>query len=148
MIDKELPFLFKVADASAERSHAKRGKVGAVVVDTFGRIIATGYNGTHHGADNNCEMTVKENGVDVLKTLDTVIHAEENAMLQAAKRGLPLDGATMVTTLSPCAKCCSRMIQAGIRRVIFRDLYRLHEEVVTEVGKYMMLQQYKSRKFY
>jgi dCMP deaminase len=145
MLNKELPFLFKVADLSAERSHAKRGKVGAVVVDTFGRIIATGYNGTHQGADNNCEYEfIGEDGESSMITLDTVIHAEENAMLQAAKRGLPLNGAIMVTTLSPCAKCCSRMIQAGIRMVIYRDEYRLHSEVQNEMGKYMVMQKYEN----
>lgn len=143
MLSKELPFLFQVAQASADRSHAKRGKVGAVVVDTFGRIIATGYNGTHQGADNNCEYEfIDETGEPSLKTLDTVIHAEENAMLQAAKRGLPLNGAIMVTTLSPCSKCCSRMIQAGIRHVIYKDEYRLHSEVQGEMGKYMILQKF------
>jgi len=144
MLEKELPFLFKVASASAERSHAVRSKVGAVIVDSFGRIISTGYNGTHNGADNCCEeVVVLSADKTELKTLDTVIHAEENAMLHAAKRGLPLEHAIMITTLSPCIKCCSRMIQAGIRQAIFKEEYRLHNEVLDKMGKFIYFQHYK-----
>ena len=143
MIDKEINFLVDVAHLSAERSKDLRKKVGAVIADSNGRIISTGYNGTYAGGDNACQHVMSDG---TLVTKDETIHAEENAILYAARRGIATDGAYMVTTLSPCSKCCARMIQAGIRDVFYIEQYRLFDEVQTEFGNRLNLYQLAGRK--
>jgi len=158
---KEIPFLFSVARASAERSKANRAKVGAVAADSNGRIIATGYNGTHSGADNTCEeriytsMSVNDPFISEyplydqdrrqfykLVTLPTVIHAEANIIAQSAKRGLTLEGATVFGTLSPCLSCASLLIQSGVKEMWFLEKYRNHDEVEEKMGRYLKMRHY------
>lgn len=104
------------ANAYSRLSRSKRTSVGAVLVRD-GRIISVGYNGTPSGFPNECE------GEDGL-TLDSVVHAEANVILFAAKNGVKTDGATLVTTMAPCHECAKMIIQAGITQVIYRDHYR------------------------
>lgn len=100
----------------AERSRAKRNKVGAIITK-HNRPISLGYNGTPVGFDNACEDT---NG----DTLECVVHAEVNALCFLARTHESTEGTTLYSTLSPCVKCASMIIQAGIKRVVYRNRYR------------------------
>lgn len=104
------------AKALSQLSHAKRAKVGCVIVNNNGQIVSQGYNGTPNGFDNKCE----ENGA----TKKEVLHAESNAIAKCAKWGGSTDGSTLYVTLSPCYECAKMIIQAGISRVVYRDTYR------------------------
>lgn len=100
----------------AKHSKAKRRKVGAVIVTKSG-VMLPGYNGTPRGQDNNCE---DENNA----TKPTVIHAETNCILKAAREGVSVIDSTLYVTLSPCLQCSAMIIQAGITKVVYNDDYR------------------------
>jgi len=100
----------------SQRSRAKRNQVGSIITK-HNRPISLGYNGTPVGFDNKCE---DENG----ETLESVIHAEENAICFLARTHESTEGTTLYSTLAPCAKCSRMIIQCGIRRVVYRDRYR------------------------
>ena len=85
-------------------------------------IISDGYNGTPSGFENVCE---DENGV----TKPYVLHAEANAITKVAKSGNSSEGATLYVTASPCMECAKLIIQAGIRRVVYKDSYRLNDGI-------------------
>lgn len=101
----------------AENSYCERRKVGALIVKDK-MIISDGYNGTPAGFENVCE---DENGI----TKPYVLHAEANAITKVARSNNSSEGATMYVTASPCIECAKLIIQSGIRRVVFRDLYRI-----------------------
>ncbi len=109
----------RMADIWAENSYCKRRKVGALIVKN-NMIISDGYNGTPSGFENICE---DENGV----TKPYVLHAEANAITKVAKSGNSSENATLYVTASPCIECSKLIIQAGIRRVVYRDAYRLQD---------------------
>jgi dCMP deaminase len=106
-----------VAKAHAKHSKANRKKVGACIVTQTGVILA-GINGTPSGSCNQCECT--ETGF----TLETVIHAELNAILKAAKEGVSVQNASLYVTLSPCLACAAMIKQAGIKNVYYIEKYR------------------------
>ena len=81
-------------------------------------IISDGYNGTPSGFENVCE---DDSGV----TKPYVLHAEANAITKVARSNNSSDGATLYVTASPCMECAKLIIQAGIRRVVFNELYRI-----------------------
>lgn len=101
----------------AENSYCERRKVGALIVKDK-MIISDGYNGTPAGFENVCE---DENGI----TKPYVLHAEANAITKVARSNNSSEGATMYVTASPCIECAKLIIQSGIRRVVYRDLYRI-----------------------
>ena len=105
----------------ARNSYCKRRQVGALIVKDR-MIISDGYNGTPSGFENVCEDA---SGV----TKPYVLHAEANAISKVAKSGNSSDGSTLYVTASPCLECAKLIIQAGIRRVVYRDEYRLTDGV-------------------
>ncbi len=107
----------RMARIWAENSYCTRRKVGALVVKD-NMIISDGYNGTPSGFENVCE---DENGV----TKPYVLHAEANAITKLARSSNNSDGATLYVTASPCIECAKLIIQAGIRRVVYGEKYRL-----------------------
>ena len=109
----------EMARVWASNSYCKRRQVGALIVKDR-MIISDGYNGTPSGFENICE---DENGV----TKPYVLHAEANAITKVAKAGNSSEGATLYGTASPCIECSKLIIQAGIRRVVYRDAYRLQD---------------------
>ena len=111
----------KMAQIWAENSYCKRRQVGALLVKDK-MIISDGYNGTPVGFENNCED--EEN-----KSKPYVLHAEANAITKVAKSNNSSDGATLYVTSSPCLECAKLIIQAGIKRVIFADNYRLEDGI-------------------
>ena len=108
----------RMAAIWAENSYCQRRKVGALVVKEEKMIISDGYNGTPSGFENVCEDA---HGV----THPYVLHAEANAITKLARSGNNSDQATLYVTASPCIECAKLIIQAGIRRVVYAEQYRL-----------------------
>lgn len=106
----------RMARIWSENSYCKRRQVGALIVKDKS-IISDGYNGTPSGFENLCE---DEND----KTKPYVLHAEANAITKVAKSSNSSDGATLYVTASPCIECAKLIIQAGIIRVVYSELYR------------------------
>ena len=111
----------EMAAVWATNSYCKRRQVGALLVKDR-MIISDGYNGTPSGFENICE---DENGV----TKPYVLHAEANAISKIAKSGNSALDATLYVTASPCLECAKLIIQSGIRRVVYRDEYRLTDGI-------------------
>ena len=109
----------RMAEELAQLSYAQRKKVGCLVVkDT--QIISEGYNGTPKGFDNSCEYV---NYVDEMYTKEEVLHAESNAITKLARSTNSSAGATLYCTLAPCFQCAKLIIQSGIERVVYKDMY-------------------------
>lgn len=111
----------RMATIWAENSYCQRRKVGAIIVKDQ-MIISDGYNGTPSGFENVCE---DESGV----TKAYVLHAEANAITKVARSNNSSDGATLYVTASPCVECAKLIIQAGIKRVVFNELYRITDGI-------------------
>lgn len=111
----------EMASVWAKNSYCRRRQVGALLVKDR-MIISDGYNGTPSGFENVCE---DDNGV----TKPYVLHAEANAITKVAKSGNSSAGATLYVTASPCVECSKLIIQSGIKRVVYRDEYRLTDGV-------------------
>ena len=111
----------QMASIWAQNSYCKRRQVGALIVKDK-MIISDGYNGTPSGFENQCE---DENGV----TKVYVLHAEANAITKVAKSGNSSEGSTLYVTASPCVECAKLIIQSGIRRVVYRDAYRITDGI-------------------
>lgn len=107
----------RMARIWAENSYCQRRQVGAIIVKG-NMIISDGYNGTPVGFENVCEDA---SGV----TKPYVLHAEANALTKVARSNNSSDGATMYITASPCLECAKLIIQSGITRVVFDELYRI-----------------------
>lgn len=110
----------------ARLSKAIRAQVGAVLVTSQG-VTLTGYNGTPRGLSNECEtqtLSQLHPWKPMLVTKPEVIHAELNCILKAAREGVSCIGATMYVTLSPCVPCAAMMIQAGVKRLVYKEMYR------------------------
>ena len=103
----------------AENSYCKRRQVGALIVKDK-MIISDGYNGTPSGFENICEA---DNNV----TKPYVLHAEANAITKIARSNNSSEGATLYVTASPCIECAKLIIQAGIKRVVYGEKYRLED---------------------
>ena len=110
----------QMAEIWAQNSYCNRRKVGALLVKDR-MIISDGYNGTPSGFENICE----EDGV----TKPYVLHAEANAITKVAKSGNSSEGATLYVTASPCMECSKLIIQSGIKRVVYRDEYRITDGI-------------------
>jgi len=111
----------EMAAVWATNSYCKRRQVGALIVKDK-MIISDGYNGTPSGFENICE---DENGI----TKPYVLHAEANAISKVAKSGNSSEGSTLYVTASPCVECAKLIIQAGIKRVVYSDEYRLTDGI-------------------
>jgi dCMP deaminase len=108
-----------IARQAATRSTCDRKQVGAVIVRDR-TILSTGYNGSIRGMPHCDEAGhLMENGHCV-----ATIHAEANAILQAAKNGVMIDGAEIYTTASPCWSCFKMIANSGIRRIYYAEFYR------------------------
>lgn len=105
----------------AENSYCTRRKVGALVVKDR-MIISDGYNGTPTGFENICED-------DNNTSKPYVLHAEANAITKLAKSSNSSEGATLYVTASPCIECAKLIIQAGIKRVVYTEKYRLTDGI-------------------
>lgn len=111
----------KMASIWSENSYCRRRKVGALLVKG-NMIISDGYNGTPSGFENCCE-----DGEG--RTFPYVLHAEANAITKVARSHNSSDGSTLYVTSSPCMECSKLIIQAGIKRVVFSEYYRITEGI-------------------
>ncbi|MBQ7042842.1 MAG: dCMP deaminase family protein [Muribaculaceae bacterium] len=118
----------RMARIWAENSYCQRRQVGAIIVKDK-MIISDGYNGTPVGFENICE---DENGL----TKSYVLHAEANAITKVARSNNSSNGATLYVTASPCLECAKLIIQSGIKRVVFNELYRITDgiDLLTRAG--------------
>ena len=109
----------RMARIWAENIYCQRRKVGALVVKDK-MIISDGYNGTPSGFENICE---DESNV----TKPYVLHAEANAITKLARSSNNSEGSTLYVTAAPCIECAKLIIQAGIKRVVYGEKYRLDD---------------------
>ena len=118
----------EMAEVWARNSYCKRRQVGALVVKDR-MIISDGYNGTPSGFENCCEDA---NNV----SLPYVLHAEANAITKVARSNNSSEGATLYVTASPCMECSKLIIQAGIKRVVYGEEYRIMDgiEILKKAG--------------
>lgn len=118
-------YFMNLAKVVKSRADCTRRRVGAVIVKDL-RIITTGYNGTPHGIKNCSEGGCKrcrqrdKGKIDWFEYEESCvcIHAEQNAIVQAAYQGISTKGATLYTTTTPCSSCAKLIINAGINRVV------------------------------
>ncbi len=129
----------RMAQIWAENSYCKRRQVGALVVKDK-MIISDGYNGTPSGFDNVCEDETNT-------TYPYVLHAEANAITKLARSNNNSDGATLYVTASPCIECAKLIIQAGIKRVIYGEEYRLSDglDLMRKAGIEVLLLEQKEK---
>lgn len=118
----------RMASIWSENSYCMRRKVGALLVKDK-MIISDGYNGTPSGFENVCET---DEGV----TKPYVLHAEANAITKVARSNNSSEGSTLYVSTSPCMECSKLIIQAGIKRVVFSDMYRITDglELLEKAG--------------
>jgi dCMP deaminase len=118
----------------SKKSHCVKAKVGAVLTkDT--RIISLGYNGPPAGT-HNCDQEWPETGCprDSKGSCSLALHAEQNAILYAAKNNVPIEGTTLYVTLSPCISCARIIFTTGIKRVIFLHSYAKFKGIPVDEG--------------
>lgn len=134
MNGKKLPragwdeYFMNIAKVVSSRSTCDRKFVGAVIVRDK-TILSTGYNGSIRKLEHCDEAGhMMENDHCV-----ATIHAEANAILQAAKNGVCIDGATIYTTASPCWPCFKLIANAGLKRICFGEFYR--DQRIFEIAK-------------
>jgi len=119
-------YFMMIAEDVSRRSTCLRRKVGAILV-VRRRILATGYNGAPSGVPHCSETGCLREQMAVPSgqrhELCRGLHAEQNAIIQAAKHGVRIDGATLYTTHHPCSICAKMAINAGVTRIVCREDY-------------------------
>ncbi len=121
-------YFMSIAEIVATRSTCPRKSVGAIIVKDK-NILSTGYNGSIRGLPHCTEVgCMLENGHCV-----RTIHAEANAIIQAARHGVKIEGATIYITASPCWNCFKLIANSGIKRIVFKEFYR--DERIFEFSK-------------
>ncbi|MBR1452372.1 MAG: cytidine/deoxycytidylate deaminase family protein [Candidatus Methanomethylophilaceae archaeon] len=132
-------YFMEMAQLVSSRSTCLRRKVGAVIVKEK-RVLSTGYNGSPKGT-KHCEelgcIRVKLNVPSGTRhELCRGVHAEQNAVTQAAYFGVSVDGATIYTTTYPCSMCAKILINAGIKEIIYSEGYAddLSKDLLEEAG--------------
>lgn len=124
----------ELAENLAKRSHCVKAKVGAVLTkDT--RIISLGYNGPPAGT-HNCDIEWPTDGCprDSKGSCSLALHAEQNAILYAAKNNVSIEGSTLYVTLSPCISCARVIYTIGIKKVYFLKSYAQYKGIPTDEG--------------
>lgn len=122
-------FFMEIAEKFSTLSTCGRLKVGAVITKN-NRIISTGYNGVPSGLQHCCEIhkgmdfSIPENNEKHKQfSAQYELHAEQNAIVEAAKNGIPLNGSILYTTVEPCDYCRKLIAQSGIKNVFYRYKY-------------------------
>ena len=134
-------YFLEIMNTVSLRATCARGKSGAVIVKD-NRILTTGYVGSPQGlphcddAGHLMHTVINEHGKKSMHCVRT-IHAEENAILQAAQFGIPLNGSTIYCKMTPCFRCAMKIIRVGITRVVALRHYHDEKyslEMFNEVG--------------
>jgi len=125
-----------IASEIASASKCVSKQVGAVIVKD-GRILSTGYNGTPAGYVNCCDHWNGEYTAEHHEWSKTYeIHAEMNAIIWAARKGISIEDATIYVTLEPCSECSKNLIASGIKRIVYKTPYEhTHSEVISKFLK-------------
>lgn len=118
-------YFLSIAQAAATRATCDRKHVGAVLVRDR-QILATGYNGSVRGAPHCDDAGHDMQDGHCVRT----VHAEANAIAQAARAGTRVDGATLYVTAFPCWPCMKLVINAGVVRVVYKDAYRVDQRAL------------------
>lgn len=132
-------YFMQLAEVVSGRSTCLRRQVGAVIVKDK-QILSTGYNGSPSGLKHCAEVGCLRQQLGIPSGERTeicrAVHAEQNALIQAAKHGVALEGADIYTTVEPCVLCTKLLINAGIRRIIYQVPYpdSLARELSLEAG--------------
>ncbi|HDI83297.1 MAG TPA: cytidine deaminase [candidate division WOR-3 bacterium] len=133
-------YFMEITELVAKRSTCLRRKVGAVVVKDK-RILTTGYNGPPTGLKHCDELggCLRDKlGIPSGERMELsrAVHAEQNAIIQAAKYGISIDGATIYVTNHPCFICAKMLINAGIKRIVYKEGYpdEFAKEILKEAG--------------
>jgi dCMP deaminase len=118
----------------AQRSHCIKRHVGAVLAKET-RIISVGYNGPPAGT-HNCDEEYEETGcaLDSKGSCSLAIHAEQNAILYAAKNKVNVKGSTLYISLSPCLSCARIIYSMGISRVVYLNSYADYKGLPVDEG--------------
>ncbi len=125
-------YFIKIANTVAERATCDRGRSGCVVVRNK-QMLVTGYVGSPIGLPHCDEVghqmkkTIHENG-EITNHCVRTVHAEQNAICQAAKLGISLEGATLYCRMTPCRTCAMMIINCGIKRVVCEMKYHAGQE--------------------
>ncbi|WP_422485597.1 deoxycytidylate deaminase [Gudongella sp. DL1XJH-153] len=119
-------YFMEITELVASRSTCDRAWVGCVIVNDSNRIVSTGYNGSVSG-NPHCD--------DVGHTMRdghciATIHAEMNALLYCAKEGIPVNKCVAYVTHFPCLNCTKSLIQAGIKKIYYKNDYRVDEYAI------------------
>ena len=125
-------YFIKLADTVASRATCDRGRSGCVITKDK-QILVTGYVGSPRGLDHCDDVghlfkkVIHEDG-SVTQHCVRTVHAEQNAITQAARRGIALDGATLYCRMTPCRTCAMLIINCGIERVVCEKKYHAGQE--------------------
>lgn len=150
-------YFMEVANTIAKRGTCDRGRVGCVIAKDK-QLLTTGYVGSPVGfphcddVGHQIKKLTHEDGT-ITKHCVRTVHAEQNAIVQAAKRGIAIEGATLYTKMTPCRVCAMLLINAGIKRVYCKRKYhdgRESEQMFKKAGvkvvyKYNKVQKYKNQ---
>ena len=115
-IDEWDEYFSLIAEAAKSKSKDPRCQVGAVIVSADKVVLTTGFNGLPRGVDDDREILE-----DTDEKLKVICHAEQNAIINAARMGVAVQGASIYVTKFPCLACCNSIIQAGIKRIFTLD---------------------------
>ncbi len=117
-------YFMEIASVVAKRSTCLRNQVGALFVRNK-RILTTGYNGAPAGLEHCDVAGCAREGVasGTRHELCRAVHAEQNAIIQAALHGISIEGATLYCTHQPCILCAKMMINARIRKIVYSESY-------------------------
>ena len=133
-------YFMEMAMLTAKRSTCLRRQVGAVIVKDR-HIVATGYNGAPRGVAHcdekgGCLRQQMNVPSGERHELCRALHAEQNAIIQAAVQGNSIEGASIYVTNQPCVICAKMIINAGIRKIYIKDSYpdKMAEEIIDEAG--------------
>lgn len=125
-------YFLELANAASSRATCDRGKSGCVIVRDK-QVLATGYVGSPAGLPHCDDVghlmkkVIQENG-EISEHCVRTVHAEQNAICQAAKRGISIEGATLYNRMTPCRTCAMLLINCGIKKVVCERKYQLAEE--------------------
>ncbi len=133
-------YFMNLAEVVRSRADCTRRKVGALIVKDR-RIIATGYNGTPHNIKNCSEggcQRCRQRDEGKIKAIEyeescVCIHAEQNAIIQAAYQGISTKGGILYSTTLPCSTCCKMLINSGIKEIVHKEDF--HDELAINLLK-------------
>jgi dCMP deaminase len=136
-------YFMEIAEVVKKRANCLRGRVGAVIVKDK-RIITTGYNGTPTGIKNcdegGCDRCIRRDRGEIQsgenKDRCICLHAEQNALLQAAYLGISANGAVLYTTDTPCNQCAKMIVNSGIKKIVAKNKFpdELGLKLLRDVG--------------